>query len=64
MSDILNEIKESINEKKKNAILSNAVIGIFIFGTIFVIYLEYHPGIPTSSVKGLEEDEQYSSNSE
>lgn len=56
MSDILNEIKESINEKKKNAILSNAVIGIFIFGTIFVIYLGISSWYTNKQRERVEED--------
>jgi hypothetical protein len=39
MSDILDEVKESISESRKYAILGRSIIGIFVFGVIFVIYL-------------------------
>lgn len=39
MSDIFNEIQESISEAKKGQILSRFVIGIFITGVLIVIYL-------------------------
>ena len=39
MSDILDEIKQSFNEKKTNKILGRATIAIFAVGIVFISYL-------------------------
>jgi hypothetical protein len=39
MSDILDEIKESINEKKTNQVLIRSTISIFILGILIITYL-------------------------